>query len=101
MMKKLISLDDDVLVQIDILPGQVEQISGDLISKVSSGLSIIEPVILKVYEPIKTVLNNQDENSKIKEVEVEFGFSFEAEGNIFITSSKASANLIIKLRVGR
>jgi hypothetical protein len=34
---------------------------------------------------------------EIEQAEVEIGFSFEAEGNLYITKSKASANLTVKL----
>lgn len=98
-MKKLIRLEDGILVEVEVQGEQVEQISGGLASKVSSKLEIIKPVLLNLARPIAEVWKEFDKDMIIEEAEIELGLSFEAEGNLYITKSKANSNISVTLKL--
>jgi len=40
-----------------------------------------------------------EKDNQIESAEVELGFSFEAEGNIYLAKVKSGANIVVKLKV--
>jgi hypothetical protein len=52
---------------------------------------------MKTCKPIINAWKELSEEIYIEKAEVELGLSFEGEGNIYITKSKAGANLTVKI----
>jgi hypothetical protein len=97
MATKLIELEDGTLVEIEVSPDQAQPISSGLASRVNETFEKIRPILINTCRPIASVCKEMNKEMEIEQAEVEIGFSFEAEGNLYITKSKASANLTVKL----
>ncbi|MDX2244916.1 MAG: CU044_2847 family protein [Leptolyngbyaceae cyanobacterium bins.302] len=101
MATKLIQFNDGTLVEVEVLPDQVQPISGGAADRiratVDETLDKVKPLLLKVCRPIKEVWGDLNQDMDIETAEVQVGLSFEAEGNVYIAKSKASSNLTVKL----
>ena len=97
MATKLIELEDGTLVEVEALENQVQQISGGAAEKVSSQFQKIKPTLLRACQPIVETWKELNKEVVLEQAEVELGLSFEGEGNIYVTKSKAAANLTVKL----
>ncbi|NEP54476.1 MAG: hypothetical protein F6K65_39060 [Moorea sp. SIO3C2] len=97
MATKLIELDDGTLVEVEVPGNQVQAISGGFADKVSSTFDKIRPLLVKTCKPIAQTWKELNKEMDIEKAEVELGFSFEGEGNLYITRSAANANLKVKL----
>ncbi len=96
MSTKLIELEDGTLVEIEVPEDQAQQISGGFADKVSSSLEKIKPLLIRACKPVSEAWKELDKEVQIEQAEVELGLSFEGEGNVYVTRSKAAANLNIK-----
>ncbi len=76
---------------------QAEQISGGEIDNVDATIDKIKPILLNICKPITSVWREISKDMEIEKAEIDVGFSFEGQGNIFITKAKAGANLNVKL----
>ena len=99
MATKLIRLEDDILVEAEVSDDQAEQISGGLAKRVDATFEKIKPLLLKTCQPITAAWKELNQEVCIEKAEIELGFGFEGEGNLYITKSKASANLTVKLTI--
>jgi hypothetical protein len=97
MSTKLIRLADGTLVEVDASSDDVQQISGELAKKVKSTIDQIQPVILSAAHSVKAAWVELNKDMNVEGAEIEFGISFEGEGNIYITKAKAGANMVIKI----
>ncbi len=95
--RKLIQLDDGTLVEIDVPEDQVQQISGGFADKVSATFDKIRPILVNTCKPIVSAWKEIGQEMHIEQAEVQLGLSFEGEGNLYVTKSKAGANLTVKL----
>ncbi len=94
---KLIELDDSTLVEVEVPADQAQQISGGFADKVSATFDKIQPILVKTCRPIIAAWKEINQDMNIDHAEIELGFSFEGEGNLYVTKSKAGANLTVKL----
>ncbi len=99
MATKLIELEDGTLVEVEVPEDQAQQISGGLADKVSATVDKIKPVLVKVCQPITAAWKEISKDMEIEKAVVEVGLSFEGEGNLYVTKSKAGANLTITLEL--
>ncbi len=97
MSTKLIRLDDGTLVEVEVPEEQAQQISGGFADKVDATFDRIKPILIRTCKPIAAAWSEINQEMNIEQAEVQIGLSFEGEGNLYITKSKASANLTIKL----
>ncbi len=97
MCTKLIQLEDDTFIEVEVPSDQVQPISGGLANRVNASFDKIKPVLLKTCRTLIGSLKEISENMPVERSEIELGLSFEAEGNLYVTKSKGGANLIIKL----
>jgi hypothetical protein len=101
MSKKLIELDNGLIMEVDMPQSEIEMISsnggGDVVDKVDKSISAVESILLKSVEPITKAYKALNQDMILEKAEVEIGIGFSAEGNIFIASGKGSANLKVKL----
>lgn len=94
---KLIELHDGTLVEVEVPVGQAQKISGGFAEKVNATFDKIQPLLIRICQPIVNTWKEINKDMNIEQAEVEIGLSFEGEGNLYITKSKAGANLTIKL----
>lgn len=97
MATRLIQLEDGVLVEAEVPEEHVEQISGGLAKRVNATFEKVVPLLLKTCKPIAASWRELNQEVCVEQAEIELGLGFEGEGNLYITKSKASANLTIKL----
>lgn len=97
MATKLIQLDDDVLVEVEVPSEQAQPISGGAADRVNATFDKIRPILVKTCRPIAAAWKEINQDMNIEQAEIQLGFNFEGEGNLYITKSKATANLTVKL----
>jgi len=97
---KLIKLADGTLIEAEASPGEVTQISGGGARRVESSLDRIQPILVKVCQPIAAIWDTVTD-LQVDQVNVELGLSFEGEGNLFVSKAKAGANLVVTLTLSR
>ncbi|MEY3554464.1 MAG: hypothetical protein GPJ22_12585 [Microcystis aeruginosa LL13-03] len=103
MVTKLIKLQDGTLVEVEVTPEQVQQISGGDVfaKKVKTNLTQIQPLIIKTCQSLaaawKDVHQELSKDLDIEQAEVELALSFEFGGDVYIAKSTAGANLKVKL----
>lgn len=94
---KLIELEDGVLIEVEAADDEARQISSRAADAVESSFAKIKPILKKAVQPIAEVWQELDQDMMIESAEVQINFSFEGEGNIYITKAKAGSNLSVKL----
>lgn len=94
---KLIELEDGTLVEVEVAEGESQKIAGGLADKVKSSFAKIKPLLINTCEPVVEAWKEIEKKMVIQQAEIELGLSFEGEGNLYITKSKATANLSVKL----
>lgn len=97
MANKLIQLEDGTLVEVEVPEEKAEEISGGFAERVVSTFDQIKPLLIKICSPIAETWDEINKDMTIDQAEVEIGLAFELEGNLYITKSKAEANLTVKL----
>jgi Trypsin-co-occurring domain 1 len=97
MSSKLIRLKDGTLVEIEVPDDEMSEVNDKNARDVSSSFDKVEPALIKACRPIAAAWTALSQEVEIEQAEVEIGFSFESEGNIYITKAKAASNLKVKL----
>lgn len=97
MATKLIRLDDGVLVEVEVPEDEAQPISGGMADRVAAALDKVRPVLARLAQAVATDWRELSEQVSIDQAEIELGLSFEGEGNLYITRSKATANLTVRL----
>lgn len=97
MATKLIELGDGTLVEVEVSPDKAQPISGGFANQVNETFDKIRPTLIRTCRPIAAAWKEINQDMCIKQAEIELGFSFEGEGNLYVTKSKAGANLTVKL----
>ena len=101
MATKLIKLEDGTLIEVGALPDQAQALSGGEAEPVHTSFDKvfdkIRPTLLKVCKPLASTCKELNQEMDVEQAEVELGFSFEGEGNLYIAKAKAGANLTVKL----
>ena len=95
--KKLIELEDGMLVEVEVSGEEIEEIAGGLVDRVQTTFAAVHPILVNSCRPIIKAWQELNQEMKVEEAEVEIGLSFSGEGNLYITKSTASANLKVKL----
>jgi len=99
MSKKLIELENGLMMEVEVPESEIEMISGgnDMVEKVKSSMGTVEKMLLQSVQPIINTYNTLNQEVTLDSAEVEVGIGFSAEGNIFIAKGNANANLKVKL----
>lgn len=96
MATKLIELGDGTLVEVEVQADEARPISGGAAEKVlDATLARITPMMLKVSRPILEAWEQMNQEMDIESAQVELGFSFESEGNLYLAKASASANFTV------
>ena len=99
MSKKLIELNNGLMMEVEVPESEIEMISGgdDMVSKVQASMGTVETMLIQSVEPIINTYNTLNQEVTLEKAEVEIGIGFSAEGNVFVAKGSASANLKVKL----
>jgi len=96
MATRLIELEDGMLIEIEVPPDQARPITGGAAEKVlDATLDRITPMILKVARPVVNAWEQLNQEMHVDSADVELGFSFESEGNLYLAKASAGANIKI------
>lgn len=99
MTKKLIRLEDGILVEIEVSEEAPTRIAAMAANPVQKNLSVIEPVVMSLIKPVSHIWQELNKDMSVTQAEIEIGLAFEVEGNIYITKSSSSANLKLTLTI--
>jgi hypothetical protein len=99
MPNQLIELEDGLLVEVEIPPNQVQQISGGMPEQVDKAIDTVKPVLLKACRPVVAVWSELNKEMSISSAEVELQLGFSASGSVFLAKANGSANLKVKLSI--
>ena len=99
MSKKLIELENGLMMEVEVPESEIEMISGgdEMVSKVQASMGTVETMLIQSVEPIINTYNTLNQEVTLEKAEVEIGIGFSAEGNVFVAKGSASANLKVKL----
>lgn len=99
MATKLIQLEDGTYVEVEVSEDMAQPISNRYADQVKASFDKIQPILERIGEPIAAAFKKLESEVQIDGAEVELGFSFESEGNIYVTKARAGATLNVKLVV--
>ena len=99
MATKLIQLDDGTYIEVEVPEDKAHTISKRHADKVKASFEKIQPILENLGEPIAAAFRKLDSKLEVEQAEVEVGFSFEGEGDVYVTKAKAGATLNVKLVV--
>ena len=99
MAKKLIELENGLMMEVEAVENEIEMIAGgnDMVEQVESSMSSVEKMLLQSVEPVANAYKALNQDVILEKAEVEIGIGFSAEGNIFVAKGSANANLKVKL----
>lgn len=97
MATRLLKLGDGILVEAEVSDDEARPISSRQAKSVDETLASLAPLLIKVCQPIAASWAELNRAMNIEQAEVELGFSFEAEGNVYIARGKTGATLTVKL----
>jgi len=99
MSKKLIELENGLMLEVEVPQSEIEMISGggDLVERVEGSMGTVEKMLIQSVEPIVNAYTQLNQEVVLDTAEVEIGIGFSAEGNVFVAKGSANANLKVKL----
>ena len=97
MATRLIELEDGILVEAEVPEDEAQPISTNVIKEVKSSFAKVKPILISISRPIAEAWQEINKDMEIEQAEVEVGFNFEGQGNIYVTKAKAGTNLKVKL----
>ncbi|NET14888.1 MAG: formylglycine-generating enzyme family protein [Okeania sp. SIO1H6] len=97
MATRLIKLEDGILVEAEVPDNEAKPISTNVVKDVKSSFAQVKPILVSISRPIAEAWQEINKEMEIEQAEVEVGFNFEGEGNLYITKGKPDANLKVKL----
>jgi hypothetical protein len=65
--------------------------------RIDKTVSEIEPTLKRVSAPVVAAWKALNRDMRVEAAEIEIGFGFEMNGNIFVASSKANVSILVKL----
>jgi hypothetical protein len=99
---RIMRLSEGTLVEIESREFDAELISGGIVERISPSLQNLGSLVSTTLEPLSKLIREASARApELKSIELEFGIALEAEGNLFITRSRANANLSLRLVLGR
>ena len=97
MSSRLIQLEDDIFVEVEVPELSSQPLSGSFAEKVKANIDKIKPVLTSVVQPILETWNEVNKKVNVEQAEVELGLRFDIEGNLYIAKVSAAANITIRL----
>ncbi len=100
MPKKLIELEEGIIVQVTAPEDEVRRVArrkGGEIDKIEKAYETVKDVIIKGIKPLTETWRHINEEMKAESAEVEFGVSFTGKGSVYLVESTAQASLKLKV----
>ena len=94
-MTKIIKLENDLEVEVEINDNQAEEISDNNV--VDSSIDKIESLLTKVMKPISNTYKELDKDMSIESAKVTIGVKIGVEGNFILAKSSAGANIQVEI----
>lgn len=94
-MTKIIKLENDLEVEVEINENQAEEISDNNV--VNSSIDKIESLLTKVMKPISNTYKELDKDMSIESAKVTIGVKIGVEGNFILAKSSAGANIQVEI----
>jgi len=98
--KKLIELENGLMMEVEASEDEIQMISGgsdEIVTRVESSMGTVEKMLIQSVDPIVNAYNILNQDVILDSAEVEIGIGFSAEGNVFVAKGSANANLNVKL----
>ncbi|HHD81598.1 MAG TPA: hypothetical protein ENK82_07855 [Campylobacterales bacterium] len=98
--KKLIELENGLMMEVEASENEIQEISGgsdEIVAKVERSMGTVEKMLTESVKPIVNAYEVLNQDVILDSAEVEIGIGFSAEGNVFIAKGSANANLNVKL----
>lgn len=100
---KLIELSDGTLIEVEAAPNEIVPTSSRNADRVQrtaeQTMQRIQPLIVEACRPVVAAWRELQQDLIVEAAELELGLSFEGEGNLYITKARATANLVVKLKL--
>ncbi|GID94251.1 CU044_2847 family protein [Amorphoplanes digitatis] len=96
---RLIELTDGTLVEVEATTTYSREISGGLAERVQTAFDQLQPVLVRVCRPVIAMCRELRSEGEIEAAEIQLGFSFEGEGNIYLAKVKSGANIMVNLKI--
>lgn len=99
MAKKLIALENGLMMEVEAVENEIEMIAGgnDMVEQVETSMGAVEKMLIQSVEPVVNAYEALNQDVVLEKAEIEIGIGFSAEGNIFVAKGSANANLKVKL----
>jgi hypothetical protein len=94
---RLIQLNDGTLVEVEASANDVQEVSSRAAERVQQTLDRVQPLLVHACRPVIAALEEIGENADVDSAELELGFSFEGEGDVYIAKFKGGANLLVRV----
>jgi len=98
--KKLIGLENGLMMEVEASEDEIQMISGgsdEIVTRVERSMGTVEKMLIQSVDPIVNAYNILNQDVILDSAEVEIGIGFSAEGNVFVAKGSANANLNVKL----
>jgi len=97
MATQLIKLTDGTLVEVEVSEDHAQEIAGGMAKRVDASFDKIKEILGNICRPLSETWKELGKEMNVDSAEVQFGLSFESEGNLFVASAKTGGNLTVKL----
>jgi len=94
-MTKIITLDNEIEVEVEINSNQAEEISDTNV--VDSSIDKIESLLTKVMKPISNTYKELNKDMNIESAKVAIGVKIGVEGNFILAKSSTAANIQVEI----
>lgn len=94
-MIKIIKLNDDIEVEVEVNDDQAHEISDDGV--VDASIDKIQSLLTKVMRPVSNTYKELDKDVCMDSVKVSIGVKIGIEGNFFLAKSTAGANIQVEM----
>lgn len=94
-MVKIIKLNDDLEIEVEVDENQAHRISDN--NAVDSSIEKIQPFLTKVMQPVGNTFKGLYENISIESAKVTIGIKIGIEGNFILAKSTAGANIQVEM----
>jgi len=94
-MFKIIKLDNNVEVEVDIDETQAREISSD--SRVKASIDQMQGLLMKVVKPLSNTYIELNKDMAIQEAKVTLGVKIGVEGNFILAKSSVGAHIQVEL----
>lgn len=98
MSTSLIEIRDGIRVEAEVEPSAFKPIASGIVKKdIEKSFDQIIPILRSVSRSMVSAWQEMNQDVIVDQAEIQINFSFEGEGNLYVTKAKAGANLSVKL----